>query len=536
MVDGLWHCQVGRHLCARLLNLNMNLLRPRLRDVWCCHRLLVVLLLLLRVMRLLVVLLLRLVLRIAVGLGRLKWWLASYLWWRSHWARRGLNSGWEWCLWLLKVPGEILYWYDWSALLASNSGVHRGASLVPSAALSGMGACGWVRVSWIWSAYTVWSCGRPKMRAKTLRCLLRLSRLGSCVHTCPSEGVPSSSPLSRSPSRHCTFPELALRLYTRVGTVLFGGSMEKLSGLIIDAYDDSDGRVLRHIFPEQTDLSELEKHAHALTPEEHSALPDEAFALVLVNDGQEFRKFATIDAGNTTLSIMYFLKTAHRLPMEAQEVAAANLEAACALYGLDAPELLKEAVAQPYRKAKGVARYVQLMKGDRADAMEQFAKDRTRSVVLDLRGLGGGRTRMSKPSISFGKTRAEANANAAREAAKDQSRGKAWQKMNDLASDERVYSGATRAGTALGAVGAVGTATALASKSNKNTAEKGINEKNASVMFKEAFGALGLLSGALVIPEQARQAKMNLSATKGSGGAVMTPGQIQQRKAQMGMY
>jgi len=196
----------------------------------------------------------------------------------------------------------------------------------------------------------------------------------------------------------------------------------------------------------------------------------------------------------------------------------------------------KEAMAQPYRKAKGVARYVQLMKGDRADAMEQFAKDRTKSVVLDLRGLGGGRNRMSKPSISFGKTRAEASANAAREAAKDQSRGKAWQKMNDLASDERVYSGATRAGTALGAVGAVGTATALASKSNKNTAEKGINEKNASVMFKEAFGALGLLHGALVIPEQARQAKMNLSATKSSGGAVMTPGQIQQRKAQMGMY
>jgi len=370
-----------------------------------------------------------------------------------------------------------------------------------------------------------------------------------------------------------------------------------------------------------------------LTPEEHNALPDDAYALVLVNGDQVMKKFATIDSGNTALSVMYFLKTAHKLPEEAQKVAAQNLVAACGWYGLDAPELLKEAgkkktaflgvgidvgsfaesdtakgvinvgfphlvsaggrhkptglglgigvagpviswspstmrgyaeeqerikkeeaakkltkgpatgevetkeaMAQPYRKAKGVARYVQLMKGDRADAMEQFAKDRTKSVVLDLRGLGGGRNRMSKPSISFGKTRAEANANAAREAAKDQSRGKAWQKMNDLASDERVYSGATRAGTALGAVGAVGTATALASKSNKNTAEKGINEKNASVMFKEAFGALGLLSGALVIPEQARQAKMNLSATKGSGGAVMTPGQIQQRKAQMGMY
>ena len=170
--------------------------------------------------------------------------------------------------------------------------------------------------------------------------------------------------------------------------------MEKLSGLVIDAYDDSDGTVLRELFPETIDLAELEKNAHALTPEEHNALPDDAFALVLMNGGCEMRKFATIDAGNTALSVMYFMKTAHRLPEEAQKVAANNLVASCEMYGLEAPELLQ----------------------------------------------------------------------------------------------------------------------------------------------KIAFGAMGLLNAALVVPGQARKAQQNLAATKGTQGVVLTPQQIQQRKAQMGMY
>lgn len=52
---------------------------------------------------------------------------------------------------------------------------------------------------------------------------------------------------------------------------------------------------------------------------------------------------------------------------------------------------------------------------------------------------------------------------------------------------------------------------------------------------KEAIGLMGAAMGALTIPEHARTAKNNLAATKGMQGAVLTPGQVKQRKAQMGM-
>lgn len=60
--------------------------------------------------------------------------------------------------------------------------------------------------------------------------------------------------------------------------------------------------------------------------------------------------------------------------------------------------------------------------------------------------------------------------------------------------------------------------------------------KKTAGLDKEAIGAMGALMGAMVLPEHARQAKNNLAATRGTQGAVMTPAQVQQRKAQMGMF
>lgn len=205
--------------------------------------------------------------------------------------------------------------------------------------------------------------------------------------------------------------------------------MEKLSGLVLDVYDDTDGSILQEIFPGPVDLSELEKSAHALTVEEHSALPDDAYALVLVNGDQVMKKFATVDAGNTALSVMYFLKTAHKLPEEAQKVAAQNLTAACGWYGLVAPDLLK--------------------------------------VSLDLHK----------------------------------------QKTNlDKAPD----------------------------RPQKFPTHGDCCEK--AGLDKVALGLMGAAMGALTIPQYAREAKGSLAATKGARGAVLTPAQVKQRKAQMGMF
>jgi hypothetical protein len=119
--------------------------------------------------------------------------------------------------------------------------------------------------------------------------------------------------------------------------------MDKISGLILDIYDDPNGEILKTSFPTPNALPEIVKHAHALTQEERNNLPDDSFALILTQDGREFKKFATIDAGNTALSIIYFLKTAHKLPEDAQKVALNNLCCACEQYGIDPSDVIKAA-------------------------------------------------------------------------------------------------------------------------------------------------------------------------------------------------
>lgn len=118
--------------------------------------------------------------------------------------------------------------------------------------------------------------------------------------------------------------------------------MDKLSGLILDAADDHDGAILRSIFPSEESVPELIKQAQHLDPAHRSVLPDDLFALILHDGDVTLRKFACADAGNTALNVEYFMKTAHRLPMDAQKVTAQNLVKACGWYGIETPEQLEK--------------------------------------------------------------------------------------------------------------------------------------------------------------------------------------------------
>jgi hypothetical protein len=118
--------------------------------------------------------------------------------------------------------------------------------------------------------------------------------------------------------------------------------MEKLSGLVLDVYDDRDGWVVKDIWPTLADVPELVKQAQRLTAEDREVLPDDLYALVLHDGPVTLRKYACADPGNTWLSVHYFLKTAHKLPEEAQKVAASNLHTACGWYALEPPEELKK--------------------------------------------------------------------------------------------------------------------------------------------------------------------------------------------------
>src|SRR5262249_7475709 len=117
--------------------------------------------------------------------------------------------------------------------------------------------------------------------------------------------------------------------------------MSRLSGHIFDVYDDIDGQVLRSVVPAPSSLPPFVKTAARLTAEQRTRLPDDRFALVLLDEGAKLKKYAMVDRGNTALSVIYLLKQAHLLPPQAVRVAARNLIDACEVWDLETPEQLK---------------------------------------------------------------------------------------------------------------------------------------------------------------------------------------------------
>jgi len=152
----------------------------------------------------------------------------------------------------------------------------------------------------------------------------------------------------------------------------------KTAGVVLDFYDDLEGALLKRSFPTAETLPEVIKVAHILSSEERDILRDDAFALVMKNDGKMIRKFACVDPGNTLLSALYLAENADRLPEEAVKVAAANIGQACSFFGLPIESLEKiagrkeQATAAP---TKGSARSRDPMRqplvGDEADWNER---------------------------------------------------------------------------------------------------------------------------------------------------------------------
>ena len=145
----------------------------------------------------------------------------------------------------------------------------------------------------------------------------------------------------------------------------------KTAGVRFDFYDDPNGSLLKKNFPTSEDVPEIVKVAHILNPEERDVLRDEAYALVMHNEGKVLRKFACVDPGNTLLSVLYFGETMDLLPDEAVKVAATNLCAACDEFGFETPLFLKAAARNEAPKASAMARNRDPMQqpliGDEAD-------------------------------------------------------------------------------------------------------------------------------------------------------------------------
>jgi len=114
------------------------------------------------------------------------------------------------------------------------------------------------------------------------------------------------------------------------------------AGLVLDLYDNP--RDFKSIFPSLDVVPDMVKTAEWLTPTMLEALPDDAFALVMLGESNQapLRKYACIDAGNVAMSMATFFLNGHKLPAEAQKVAALNLVKAAGWYGIEVPEELEK--------------------------------------------------------------------------------------------------------------------------------------------------------------------------------------------------
>lgn len=119
--------------------------------------------------------------------------------------------------------------------------------------------------------------------------------------------------------------------------------MNKLSGEILDFYDDPSHEVFKERFPDPGLLPDYIKTAHLLSEEEREALPEDLFSLVLEDEGRTLKKYARNDKANTALSIVYFLDAGvNSLPPKMAKLAATNLLQACEWYSMKPPELLQK--------------------------------------------------------------------------------------------------------------------------------------------------------------------------------------------------
>ena len=108
----------------------------------------------------------------------------------------------------------------------------------------------------------------------------------------------------------------------------------------LDFYDDLEGHTLKAKVSDFTKLPDFIKTAEQLSPEIRDTLPDDVYALVMLDGGRKMRKYACTDKGNTALSVIYFLENSHKLTIEAQKTAAVNLVTACQWYDMEPPEQL----------------------------------------------------------------------------------------------------------------------------------------------------------------------------------------------------
>lgn len=114
-------------------------------------------------------------------------------------------------------------------------------------------------------------------------------------------------------------------------------------GAVFDPYDDEFESLQRMLWGRE--VPEFIKTASILDREDLQRLPDHAFAMVVIGDGYQMRKYACIDPAHVTVNVMYFLEHADEFPEAAREKVAHNLLRACNHFGVVPPAPLTKMAA-----------------------------------------------------------------------------------------------------------------------------------------------------------------------------------------------
>jgi hypothetical protein len=149
------------------------------------------------------------------------------------------------------------------------------------------------------------------------------------------------------------------------------------AGIILDQYDDAHCEVLKRKFQTPDNMPDMFKTASAGDP---AQLPDECFALILMDSGQRMRKYAMHTPDACAKSAFYFMECGGKLPKEAQKTAAFHLVEGLALNGFQPPdEMLKLA----------------------NDAVLEYRAGHQPAQVLDASGrLQAGLAKIARPELS----------------------------------------------------------------------------------------------------------------------------------------
>ena len=158
--------------------------------------------------------------------------------------------------------------------------------------------------------------------------------------------------------------------------------MNKFAGVIFDYYDDK-GATLKAKFPTADQVPEVIKTAN-VRPK--GKVPNEAFAVVMLDEGYVFRKFACEDPGTTAMSVIYFMEHGDKLPEDAQKIAAHNIVNACISHRLMPPAALTK-ISQGTEKANvGELTKQHEEKKKQKGPEEDWGTDRVNANVLDTTG------------------------------------------------------------------------------------------------------------------------------------------------------